>query len=298
MNLEEKEKKLREYIKNLGSCIVALSGGVDSSYLTLIAYQELKENMLAITGLSPSLPSRMKKIIENFVKKFKIPHFYIKTKEINDPVYYKNNGLRCYACKRELFKKIKEISKKKNFKYILEGSQGNDLKDERPGRIAAEENGVLSPLILFNFKKDEIRERAKKLGIEHFDLPENACLSSRIFQGEKITKEKLKRVDRAENYLNELGFKIIRVRDHGKLARIETGKDEIEKFFDSKLRESVVNFLKKIGYEKITLDLEGYKRGGGNLRKNKKKGVAYEKIFNFNFMFCIPYFWNGYSRAI
>ncbi|MEJ5166471.1 MAG: ATP-dependent sacrificial sulfur transferase LarE [Thermoanaerobaculia bacterium] len=277
MNLIEKEKKLRNYIKNLESCLVALSGGVDSSYLTLIAHQELKDKMLAITADSPSLPGEMKKIVQKFIKKFKIPHIFIKTEEIKDPIYYKNDGLRCYACKRQLFKKMKEIAKKGGFKVIIDGTQGSDLTDERPGRKAAEELKVLSPLILFDFKKEEIRKRAKELGIEQWDLPESACLSSRIIQGEKITVEKLKMVEKGEEFLKKMGFKKLRVRHHNLLARIEVEKGEIERFFDMKLREKVLKFFKKNGFQFVTIDMEGYKRGGGNLRKiiknNERSGV-------------------------
>lgn len=267
MNLIEKEKKLRNYIKNLNSCLVALSGGVDSSYLTLIAHQELGDKMLAVTADSPSLPDEMKKIVQKFVKKFKIPHIFIKTEEIKDPVYYKNEGLRCYACKRELFSKMKKIKEKKGFNAIIEGTQGSDLSDERPGRKAAKELNVLSPLILFDFQKDEIRKRAKILGIEHFKLPESACLGSRIIQGEEITEEKLKQVEKGEEFLKKLGFKKIRVRHHNLLARIEVEKEEIGKFFDMKFWEKVCLFFKKIGFQFVTIDMEGYKRGGGNIRK-------------------------------
>lgn len=277
MNLIEKEKKLRNYIKSLESCIVALSGGVDSSYLTLIAHQELGEKMLAVTADSPSFPEEMKKIVQKFIKKYMIPHIFIKTEEIKNPVYYNNDGLRCYACKRQLFKKMKEIAKKGGFKEIIDGTQGSDLKDERPGRKAAKELEVLSPLILFNFKKEEIRKRAKDLGLEHWDLPESACLSSRIIQGEKITVEKLKMVEKGEEFLKKLGFKKLRVRHHNLLARIEVEKDEIGRFFDMKLRERVCKFFKKIGFQFVTIDMEGYKRGGGNVRKimknNERSGV-------------------------
>lgn len=268
MDLEKKERNLRNYIKNIGSCLVALSGGVDSSYLALITYQELGENMKAVTALSPSFPEEMKKIVEKFLKKFKIPHIFIKTEEIKDPSYLENNGLRCYFCKKELFSKMREIAEKENFRNLIEGTQGSDLDDQRPGMKAAKEMAVISPLILYNFKKKEIRERAKILGIEHYELPESACLGSRIFQGEKITEEKLRQVEMAEKYLKSMGFKKVRVRHHNFLARIELEKDKIEDFFNSNLRKRVVRYFKKLGFEFITLDLEGYKRGGGNFRIN------------------------------
>lgn len=270
MKLIEKEKHLRNYIKNLGSSLVALSGGVDSSYLTLIAYQELGEKMLAVTSISPSFPSNFKKIVQKFIKKHKIPHIFIQTEEIRDPIYIKNDGLRCYSCKKELFSKMQKIAKKMGFNSIIDGTQGSDLTDERPGRRAAKELRVLSPLILFDFRKEEIRKRAKDLGIDQWDLPESACLSSRIFHGEKITEEKLRQVDRAEEFLRKIGFRKVRVRHHNILARIEVEKDEIYKFFDLKLREKIIKYLKKIGFQFVTFDLEGYKRGGGNIRKIKK----------------------------
>ncbi len=267
MDVLDKEKNLRNLIKNLGGVLVALSGGIDSSYLTLIAHQELKDKMKAITSISPSFPTSMKKVVQKFVEKFKIPHIFIETEEIKDPLYKQNNGLRCYACKKELFKKMNQIAKKENFYAIIEGTQGDDLKDERPGMKAAKEEGVLSPLILFDFKKEEIRQRAKDLGIEHFNLPESACLGSRIFQGEEITEEKLKMIDKGENFLRKLGFEKVRVRHHNFLVRIEVEKNEIDKFFNENLRERVIKYFKRIGFQFVTIDLEGYKRGGGNLRK-------------------------------
>jgi len=267
MNVFDKEKNLRNMIKNLGSVVVALSGGVDSSYLTLIAFQELKDKMKAVTSISPSFPSEMKKIVQRFIKKFNIPHIFIETEEIKDPLYLQNDGLRCYACKRELFKKIRIIAEKENFNAIIEGTQGDDLKDERPGMRAAKEEGVLSPLLVLKFKKEEIRERAKEMGIEHFNLPESACLSSRIYEGELITEEKLRQVEKGEVFLKKLGFEKVRVRHHNEIVRIEVEKGEIDKFFDQDLREKVSKFFKKIGFQFITIDLEGYKRGGGNFRK-------------------------------
>lgn len=267
MDVLEKEKNLRNMIKNLGSVLVALSGGVDSSYLTLIAYQELNDKMKAVTSVSPSLPLEMKKIVQKFVKKFHIPHIFIETEEIKDPLYFNNDGFRCYACKKELFKKMNLIAKKENYTAILEGTQEDDLKDDRPGMAAAKEEGVISPLAILKFKKEEIRERAKALGIEHYDLPESACLSSRIYQGEIVTKEKLKQVEKGETFLKKIGFKKVRVRHHNEIARIEVEKGEIEKFYDSNLREKVTEYFKKLGFKFITIDLEGYKRGGGNIRK-------------------------------
>ncbi len=271
MDLIKKEKRLRDFIRNKGRCLVALSGGIDSSYLSLVAFQELKENMKAVTSLSPSNPKEMVKIVKNFLKKFKIPHIFIETEELKDPLYIKNDGLRCYACKKELFEKILRIAKEEKFNYILEGSQANDIKDIRPGMKAINELGVLSPLLIFNFKKEEIRERAKKLGIPHYDLPESACLSSRILEGEEITKAKLLQVEKGEEFLKKLGFNKLRVRHHGNLARIEFDKIERKKLLDLNLWDKIVYFFKKLGFQFVTIDLEGYKRGGGNLRKNKKE---------------------------
>ncbi len=271
MDLIKKEKRLREFIRKKGRCLVALSGGIDSSYLSLIAFQELKENMKAVTSLTPSNPKEMVKIVKNFVKKFKIPHIFIETEELKDPLYVKNDGLRCYACKKELFEKILEISKREKFNCILEGSQANDLKDIRPGMKAINELGVSSPLLILRFKKEEIRKRAKELGIPHYDLPESACLSSRILEGEEITKDKLFQVEKGEEFLKKLGFIKVRVRHHKNLARIEVDKIERKKLLDLNLWDKISNFFKKLGFQFVTIDLEGYKRGGGNLRKNKKK---------------------------
>ncbi|MFN4226639.1 MAG: ATP-dependent sacrificial sulfur transferase LarE [Candidatus Ratteibacteria bacterium] len=268
MNNEKKLKKLKEYLKNLKKVVVAYSGGVDSSFLLKVAFDTLgKKNVIAVNAISPTYTEEERKFAEKFCKKFGIKLIQIKTDEFKNQNFINNPPNRCFWCKKELFGKIEEIRKKYNFNFIIDGTNKDDEKDYRPGEKAKEIYNILSPLKECNIRKKEIRELSKKMDLPTWNKPQMACLASRIPYGEKITIEKLKRIEKAEKFLSTLKFKIIRVRDYGQLARIEVEQDELKKIIEFK--EKIIKKLKRIGYKYITVDLEGYRTGSMNeiLRK-------------------------------
>ena len=265
----EKEGRLRAFFRDHSGCLVALSGGIDSSYLALVAFQELGDRMLAVTGDSPSVPRSMLALAGGFTQAFGIPHAVVRTGELELEDYRRNDELRCYHCKKVLFERLRDLAAERGFRYLAEGTQGSDAGDERPGARAARELEVCSPLQTIGFTKDEIRSNARALGIAHHDLPESACLSSRIARGGAVTEGALKQVEEGEAFLRELGFSQFRLRHHGPWCRIELLPEEMPRLFEAGRREAVAGRLRALGFSLITIDLHGYKRGGGNLRMNK-----------------------------
>jgi len=267
--LQEKYEKLKNYIKSLGSLAVAYSGGVDSTFLVKVAYDVLGDRVIAVTATSSTYPKRELNDAMTFIKQIGAKHIVIESEELEIEGFNKNPVDRCYYCKKELFEKIWKVAKAHGIEYVADGSNFDDLNDFRPGMKAACELNVVSPLKVAGLTKEDIRKLSKELGLPTWDKPAFACLSSRIPYGERITKEKLSMIEKAEEYLLGLGFKQVRVRYHqDKLARIEIGKDEMEKFLDIKLIESVRNKFKELGFLYITLDLEGYRTGSMNLSLN------------------------------
>ncbi|MCM8803539.1 MAG: ATP-dependent sacrificial sulfur transferase LarE [Candidatus Omnitrophica bacterium] len=261
--IDEKLEKLKDYLKKLKRVVIAYSGGVDSSFLLKVAVDTLgKENVIAVNAISPTYTEEERKFAEKFCKDFGINLIQIKTNEFKNKNFINNPPDRCFWCKKELFGKIEEIRKKYNFNFIVDGTNKDDQNDYRPGEKAKEIYNVISPLKECCIRKNEIREMSKRLNLPTWNKSQMACLASRIPYGEKITGEKLKRIKKAEKFLSGLGFKIVRVRDYNQLARIEVGKDEIEKII--KFRERIVKNLKKLGYKYITVDLEGYRTGSMN----------------------------------
>lgn len=267
--LQEKYEKLKNYIKSLGSLAIAYSGGVDSTFLVKVAYDVLGDRVIAVTATSSTYPKRELNDAITFIKQVGAKHIVIESEELEIEGFNKNPVDRCYYCKKELFEKIWKVAKAHGIEYVADGSNFDDLNDFRPGMKAACELNVVSPLKVAGLTKEDIRKLSKELGLPTWDKPAFACLSSRIPYGERITKEKLSMIEKAEEYLLGLGFKQVRVRYHqDKLARIEIGKDEMEKFLDIKLIESVRNKFKELGFLYITLDLEGYRTGSMNLSLN------------------------------
>ncbi|HOK56529.1 MAG TPA: ATP-dependent sacrificial sulfur transferase LarE [bacterium] len=261
--MEEKLKKLKDYLKKLKRVVIAYSGGVDSTFLLNVALNTLgKENVIAVIGISPTYPNEERKFAVNFCKENGIKYIEVETEEFKDSNFLKNPPDRCFWCKKELFGKIEEIRKNLNFKYIIDGTNKDDEKDYRPGEKAKKIYNVISPLKECGFTKKDIRELSKELNLPTWNKPQMACLASRIPYGEKITEEKLKRINEGEKFLYSLGFKIVRIRDYNELARIEVDKNEIEKLI--KFKEKIIEKLKKIGYKYITVDLEGYRTGSMN----------------------------------
>ncbi|ADQ40692.1 PP-loop domain protein [Caldicellulosiruptor acetigenus I77R1B] len=267
--LQEKYEKLKNYIKSLGSLAVAYSGGVDSTFLVKVAYDVLGDRVIAVTATSSTYPKRELNDAITFIKQIGAKHIIIESEELEIEGFNKNPVDRCYYCKKELFEKIWKVAKAHGIEYVADGSNFDDLNDFRPGMKAACELNVVSPLKVAGLTKEDIRKLSKELGLPTWDKPAFACLSSRIPYGERITKEKLSMIEKAEEYLLELGFKQVRVRYHqDKLARIEIGKDEMEKFLNINVIESVRNKFKELGFLYVTLDLDGYRTGSMNLSLN------------------------------
>lgn len=259
----EKEKKLKEIIQSYKGAIVAYSGGVDSSLLLYLTYTYLgKENVLALIADSETYPEREKEFAINFCKKYDINYKVVHTEELKDNRFRKNPVNRCYYCKSHLFDIALKIKEDIGFDIVFEGSNVDDLRDFRPGRKAVEEKGIVSPLLLAGLTKDEIRTLSKKYNLPSYNKPSKACLASRIPYGEPITQDMLEKIDRAETFLENLGFSVVRVRVHNSIARIEVNKSDFEKIIEKK--EVIVKHLLALGFKYITLDLEGFRSGSMN----------------------------------
>ncbi|OXT09384.1 TIGR00268 family protein [Thermoanaerobacterium thermosaccharolyticum] len=264
MRLEEKYENLKKYIKELGSAVIAFSGGVDSTFLAKVCKDVLKDSCLAVTATSSTYPEREFKEALELAKEIGIRHKIIKSEELEIEGFSKNPIDRCYYCKSELFSKLKKVADDEGIEYVLDGTNADDTGDFRPGRRAAKELGVKSPLLECGFTKDDIREMSKRLGLPTWNKPAYACLSSRFPYGQVITSEKLSMVEKSEEYLLNLGFVGFRVRHHGDVARIELNPDQINMMMDENIRKKVVSKLKEIGFKYVSLDLEGYRTGSMN----------------------------------
>jgi len=263
--IEEKHEQLKEIFEAMGRVLVAYSGGVDSTLLLRVAKDTLGDrNVLAITALSPLYPERevagVKKIIQNMGAR----HLFIKSNELEIAEFKKNPPDRCYYCKRKLFGELLNLAKKEEISFIVEGSTLDDEKDHRPGKMAVQELGIRSPLKEALFTKVEVRELSKELGLSTWDKPSFACLASRFPYGEEITPEGLRMVSEAEDFFFGLGFRQVRVRHYQNLARIEILNEEMGRLMKGSLREKVASRLKRIGYNYVTLDLQGFRSGSMN----------------------------------
>lgn len=264
MCLDAKFERLKSRMKEMERVVVAFSGGVDSTFLLKVAHEVLGDNVLAVTAKSSTFPEREFKEAMQFVTDCSIPHKVIIFNELEVEGFSENPLNRCYLCKKDLFNKIKQLAIEEGYKFVTEGSNRDDLGDYRPGMQAISELEIVSPLKDAGLTKEDIRILSKELGLKTWDKPSFACLSSRIPYGEKITLEKLQRVDKAEQFLIDLGFKQTRVRHHGSVARIEIEEENIEKFLDKQIRDAVYTRFKEIGYVHVALDLKGYRTGSMN----------------------------------
>ena len=253
----EKLSKIRSYINDLDSVCIAYSGGVDSTLVTSLAFEQLGPKAIAITGVSPALANSLLEEARSQAKWIGVKHLEIDTSELDHEGYSKNPKDRCFACKKELHKHTTYLSKKLNYKVVLDGVNLDDLTDYRPGIEAAKKAGVISPLAKFKFSKKDIRDISRALGFPWWDKPAQPCLSSRFPYGHEITNKRLKMVEKGEEYIKKRGISEVRVRCQGSSARIEIPKNELQDFLQNFDLERLVAYFSELGFKCTSLDLEG-----------------------------------------
>jgi uncharacterized protein len=262
--LAEKKARLDDELRRAGRLIVAFSGGVDSSYLAFAASRVLGAGALAVTAESPSYPRGHREMAERIVREFSIPHRFVATHEMENEAYRANAPDRCYHCKSELFEVLGRLRDELGFDAVAYGVNRDDRGDFRPGHRAAAERGVLSPFLAADLGKAEIRELSRAAGLPTADLPASACLSSRLPYGTEVTPERLRQVEVGEERLRALGFRQVRLRHHGPLARVEVDPAELSRALDPAMAAAIVAALKPLGFRFVALDLEGYRTGALN----------------------------------
>ena len=263
--MDNKFENLRDKIRSLGSLLVAFSGGLDSAFLLKVASEELKDKACAITATSPTYSKREFKEAKAFCNYHSIKHIIIESNEMDLPLFRQNPKDRCYYCKKDLFSQCLEKAQELNFKYVADGANVDDLSDHRPGTKAAKELKIVRPLMDAEFSKEDIRKYSKELGLSTWDKPSYACLASRFPYGEEITEGKLSILEVLEDFIRDVGFKQVRVRHHGSIARIEVAKEESMKLFEVEgLKERISDKAKEMGFTYVALDLDGYRTGSMN----------------------------------
>lgn len=262
--LQQKQAKLFEILRDLRQVLVAYSGGTDSAYLAWAAARVLGDNAIAITADSASIPESHKRDAEEFAREAGIRHECIQTYEFDNPKYVANNPDRCFHCKDELFTRLDEVGAARGIEHIIYGVNKDDLGDYRPGQNAARLHEAKAPLVEAGLTKAEIRELSRLAGLKTWDRPASACLSSRIPYGTPVTPETIKTVENGEEAIKALGFRQFRVRFHGELVRIEISREELPRALSLEMAEAFTQLFKPLGFNYVTLDLQGYRQGAMN----------------------------------
>ncbi len=264
-SLGEKRARLHHILREQGPTLVAYSGGVDSACLAFEAWQVMGNDMLAVIADSPSLPRRHLAAALRLAERQGIPCEVIRTQELQNPDYQRNDERRCFFCKDELFRQMEsEMSRRPRFRALAYGVNVDDRGDFRPGHQAAAQHGVTAPLLQAGLGKAEVRELARQAGLEVWDRPASACLSSRVAYGTAVTPEILRRIEAGEEILEELGFRQFRVRYHGEIARIEIARPELPRALDLEMADRLTERFRTLGFRYVTLDLQGYRTGSMN----------------------------------
>ena len=264
MELVAKRECLEAALRDLGSVMVAYSGGTDSAYLAFVAHRVLGDDMLAVIADSASLPRAELARALAFAEHHSIPIQILQTAELDNPDYQRNDSRRCFHCKDELFRKMEAEQRERGFAYLAYGMNLDDRGDYRPGQQAASEHNVVAPLVTAQLTKRDIRGLAREAGLELWDKPASACLSSRLEYGRAVTRETLSQIERAEDALHEMGFQRVRVRHHGELARIEIDRADLPNALHLEIFNQIVAVLRPLGFVYVTMDMQGYRSGSMN----------------------------------